>query len=590
MSGRLASAAAAALVAAALALVPGSEAQDAEPGAAPHLAGSAGGALLGTPPADPRAAGAPGWPLPANPRQVSTRAQASTTGFDGDPATSRASASAGGASAERSAGPAGPATAGDAERGPFASALAQPVDAAGGTCPPAAADGTRTISEGLARADGGAALGPVAVGPGGATRSTVSLVPAAGQDGLAVRSSASASIGSVRIGDAYELRVVREPRLVAEATGTDGGASISWRAPIVDVVELATGASVARLDERHASFRTSDESESGGRNQPFRVALVAPDERIASPDGGFARARAALVRIRFQPSLDLGEVTVGALEASATAPVGGVTTCDGGAALPQERSRPHVLVYEGNNGFEHVSRHEANRTIARLANESGAFSVEFTDQATFLRDDRLAGVDMVMFNNNVGNMPVDGAQRDALERHLLAGGGAGGIHSATDANYSWDEYGELFGARFDGHPHMGYMPEWGSTRVVVEDEASPITSGWHDAEVGADGRRSFRWADEYYRWREQDVPALRADPDVNVLLSLDTKTVHPGTQQGFNPYGAYRVEFQPIAWTKTFRGAGRVFYTNMGHNGFAWAHPEFRTMVLEGIRWVTAEP
>jgi type 1 glutamine amidotransferase len=249
---------------------------------------------------------------------------------------------------------------------------------------------------------------------------------------------------------------------------------------------------------------------------------------------------------------------------------------------------PHVLIYDGNSGFEHISRHEANRGLGRIAGESGAFSFEIVDQATFLRPDKLAGVDMVMFNNNVANMPTNAAQRAALESYLLAGGGAGGIHSATDANYEWDAYGEMFGARFDGHPHMGYMPEWGKARLVLEDEGSPMTAGWHDAPRGSDGRRSFDWADEYYRWREQDVTLLRTSPDVNVLLSLDTKTVLPGTQQGANPYGPYRVEFQPVAWTKTFRGAGRVFYTNLGHNGFAWASPEFRTMVLEGIRWVTA--
>ena len=535
----------------AAAVVPSSQAQEDPPEAAPHLAGSASAALLLTPPGDPAHVGAPALPLPANPRQVASSAESSTTGFDGDPATSRATSSGG-------------------------DTVAVPVDAAAGQCPPAADDGTRVIAGATAQAGEEA----------GGTRSTVALVPVEGQDGLGVRSTASTRIGTIPLGT-LELRVVEQARLVAQAGGRDGGATVEWEAPVVDVVDTATGESLARLDENNASFRADDESEFGGRNQPFRILLGAPDEQLTSPDGGFARAKAALLRIRFQPSLELGEITVGAMSASATAPVGGVTTCDGGAPLPQQRSLPHVLIYEGNRGFEHVARHEANRTMASLAEESGDFSFEITDQATFLRDDRLAAVDMVMFNNNVGNMPVDQAQKDALERYLLAGGGAGGIHSATDANYDWDEYGELFGARFDGHPHVGYMPEWGQARLVVEDQTSPITSGWH-------GQDSFQWADEYYRWREQDVPALRADPDVNVLLSLDTKTTLPGTRPGdppgLNPYGVYRVEFQPVAWTKTFRGAGRVFYTNMGHNGFAWAHPEFRTMVLEGIRWVTAAP
>lgn len=543
---------AACAAAVAAAVVPASQAQQEPPAAAPHLAGSASAALLLTPPGDPAHLGAPALPLPANPRQVASAAEASTTGFDGDPVTSRASASPG-------------------------ETVVRPVDLAAGQCPLAADDGTRVIADATARAGDDA----------GATRSTVALVPVEGQDGLGVRSTASTQIGTIRVGT-LELRIVEQARLVAQAGGGDGGATIEWQAPIVDVVDTETGESLARLDESDASFRADDESEFDGRNQPFRILLGTPDERLTSPDGGFARARAALLRIRFQPSLELGEITVGAMSASATAPVGGVTSCDTGAALPQERSRPHVLIYEGNHGFEHVARHEANRVMARLAQESGDFSFEITDQATFLRDDRLAAVDMVMFNNNVGNMPVDQAQKDALEDYLLAGGGAGGIHSATDANYDWAEYGELFGARFDGHPHMGYMPEWGKARLVVEDEGSAITSGWHAAPRGADGRRSFQWADEYYRWRPEDIDVLR-DPgsDVNVLLSLDTKTVHPGTQRGFNPYGPYRVEFQPVAWTKMFRGAGRVFYTNMGHNGFAWAHPEFRTMALEGIRWAT---
>src|SRR5690606_19632192 len=141
------------------------------------------------------------------------------------------------------------------------SARARPV-AATGPCPPADADGLRLLADAEARAGNPIALGLLGLGRTGATRSSVALVPAPGQDGLAVRATAETAIGTLRLGP-WELRVVEQARLEAEASGRDGGATIRWQAPVIEVAEVATGRRIARLDADNLSFRTPDESEFG---------------------------------------------------------------------------------------------------------------------------------------------------------------------------------------------------------------------------------------------------------------------------------------------------------------------------------------
>ena len=114
----------------------------------------------------------------------------------------------------------------------------------------------------------------------------------------------------------------------------------------------------------------------------------------------------------------------------------------------------------------------------------------------------------------------------------------------------------------------------GNATLLVEDQTHPATAPWH-------GSPSFRWADEYYLFRDRDGDPLSADPrgeqDVHVLIALEeSTTIAPA---------AYP-HHQPLAWTKTFRGAGRVFYTNLGHNTYTWQHPSFQQHLLGGLGWV----
>jgi type 1 glutamine amidotransferase len=161
-------------------------------------------------------------------------------------------------------------------------------------------------------------------------------------------------------------------------------------------------------------------------------------------------------------------------------------------------------------------------------------------------------------------------------RWSACGGGNLGIHAVGDSEYGWAEHTQLFGARFDSHPHGADAPP---ARVLVEKPADPIVAGW----AGAD---SFEMQDEYYRWRgARAVPGIslpRNLPGTEVLLSLDETSVADGIQDGARPYE----DNQPIAWKRTY-GDGRVFYNNMGHNDSTWSEQSFRQSLVTTIDWLS---
>ena len=73
-----------------------------------------------------------------------------------------------------------------------------------------------------------------------------------------------------------------------------------------------------------------------------------------------------------------------------------------------------------------------------------------------------------------------------------------GVHSATDANHGWPEYGSMLGARFDGHP-------W------TQDFAIDVVDADHPSTAHLGTR--WQWHDEVYLFAD-----LR--PDAQVLLRL----------------------------------------------------------------------
>jgi type 1 glutamine amidotransferase len=162
----------------------------------------------------------------------------------------------------------------------------------------------------------------------------------------------------------------------------------------------------------------------------------------------------------------------------------------------------------------------------------------------------------------IGETPWSDAQRATILERVRSGHlSILAIHSATDACYGWDEYGQLVGARFNGHP-------WTQTFVAdVLDTAHPAC-----AHLGAE----WSWHDEVYQFRD-----LR--PDAQVLLR-----VRDGELDLTRP-GAKTPDFGfPLAWCFA-EGAGRVFSTSLGHFPGAWETPAYLRHLSGGLGWSLAE-
>ncbi|EFL38290.1 LOW QUALITY PROTEIN: sigma-70 factor, partial [Streptomyces griseoflavus Tu4000] len=145
-------------------------------------------------------------------------------------------------------------------------------------------------------------------------------------------------------------------------------------------------------------------------------------------------------------------------------------------------------------------------------------------------------------------------------------GAAGGVHRGgrrirgrarrACTEYDWPYYGELLGARFDRHPAL--QPG----RVLTEDRDHPATR--HLPAV-------WEFTDEWYDFRTNPRGSVR------VLLSADESSYEGGGMGADHP----------LAWCRD-QGAGRVFYTALGHSAEAYADPGFRAHLRGGITWAAA--
>jgi hypothetical protein len=159
----------------------------------------------------------------------------------------------------------------------------------------------------------------------------------------------------------------------------------------------------------------------------------------------------------------------------------------------------------------------------------------------------------------IGETPFSAPQQEAMVAAWHAGDlRVLGIHSATDACHGWPAYGDVIGARFDGHPWTQ------SFTIDVVDHDHPATM-----HLGAE----WSWHDEVYLFRE-----LR--PDAKVLLRLADGQVDLSAPDGRVPDCGF-----PLAWCHT-EESGRTFYTALGHFPSAWETPAYLEHLAGGLAWL----
>ena len=236
--------------------------------------------------------------------------------------------------------------------------------------------------------------------------------------------------------------------------------------------------------------------------------------------------------------------------------------------------RKRVLAWiDVSNGYQHDSISHAVATIERLGYETGAYdtfirtdskmitkgTVRGSDGQPLLYSKNLNDFDAIFFFG-VREIDLTPAQKaDLLSFVHDDGKGFVSAHAGATAFFSWPEFGEMVGGRFDEHP-------WGiiDAPVLVEDPAFPGM---------ADLPRTFEHVDEYYQIK--DFSRLQA----RVLLRLDVSHLSLD-----GPLIHHKDADFPLAWAKTY-GKGRVYYSALGHDPSNWDERAVQQMYFEALRW-----
>jgi type 1 glutamine amidotransferase len=262
-----------------------------------------------------------------------------------------------------------------------------------------------------------------------------------------------------------------------------------------------------------------------------------------------------------------------------------------------------LLVVTTTTGFRHSSIPTAEKILTQLAKDTGEFTVDFVEQppghaatgfpaklkqdasdadkAAFnaaetawneklksalekLSPESLKNYDGVIFASTTGDLPIPDKQ--GLLDWIKAGHAFIGIHAASDTFHGWPDFVAMLGGEFQHHgPQV-------SVECLNEDPQNPATAHL--------GKTWTIQQEEIYQFKNYDATK------VHDLLILDK---HPET----NSPGHF-----PVSWCKHY-GAGRVFYTSLGHREDIWdADPNipdrknsaeiskaYEAHVLGGIEW-----
>lgn len=278
--------------------------------------------------------------------------------------------------------------------------------------------------------------------------------------------------------------------------------------------------------------------------------------------------------VKFGGAAAIALLSLGALGA----PAPRLAVASAKAAVPKAFAK-HVLAWaDVRNGYQHESITHALSTIERLGWESGLYdTVIRTDSQPISKSPILfkqgtgiaSGEQFLARNLNyfdaifffgVREIDLDPQQRaDLLAFVRDDGKGFVSTHAGATAFFSWPEFGDMTGGRFDEHP-------WGisAATVVVEDRTSPITRHLP---------ASFPVIDEHYQLRDF------SRKNVHVLLRLDASTLDltaPLVRRTDRDFVA--------AYTKTY-GKGRVFYSTLGHPRELWDERWLQQLYFEALKW-----
>lgn len=252
------------------------------------------------------------------------------------------------------------------------------------------------------------------------------------------------------------------------------------------------------------------------------------------------------------------------------------------AAKPRQPRK--LLVFTLCKGYYHVSIAHGARALEFAGEKTGAFTTVVSEDIALFEPENLRQFDGVCFLSALGELflPDDfeklppekqaGAlQNDArLKRALLdwvrSGKGLAGIHGASWLFYQrGSEFAAALGGLFESHPWNAYE----RLAVKLDEPDHPLNRAF--------GGCNFEIVDEGYQFKD---PYSRMKNRVLYSLDLTRMDTNKPNLRADRDYG--------LCWVKRF-GAGRVFYTALGHNPEEFWNPAFLRHIVDGLQFTLGD-
>ena len=255
-------------------------------------------------------------------------------------------------------------------------------------------------------------------------------------------------------------------------------------------------------------------------------------------------------------------------------------------AKPEVQPKKHhkVLVFSLFTGYNHWVVPHTDAIMKVLAEKTGAFEVEFSNNIYKFEKSNLKNYDAVVLNNNcsVGprrdllldvldmdkNLTDDQRKKKAAEleesliEYVKRGGGLMVVHGAIVMQNNSMPFSEMVGGSFDYHP--------------VQQEITIELCEPNHPMVKAFGGKSFVHTDEPYLFNK-----AYSQKNFRPLLYMDTSKLTKKTKE-------IDEKIKYVSWIKKF-GKGRVFYVSPSHNAQSFEDARLLKFYLDGAQYVLGD-
>ena len=240
---------------------------------------------------------------------------------------------------------------------------------------------------------------------------------------------------------------------------------------------------------------------------------------------------------------------------------------DNGVLKPEtEKTNLRVLLYSKTAAYRHDDAISSAKKVFDILAKKHRWKLTISDLSSNFNSDQLLNYDVVIWNNVTGKTLTETQQKD-FRNYLEQGGGYVGIHGAGDDTHEWEwYYDQVIRAVFS---HHSVDPQF--QKGILKREC-PM------------GSLNCRSLPEYWE-REEEWYVFFESPRVKgakILYTLEEEGLEMTGWETYHDFGMG--DDHPIVWYNCV-GAGKAFYSALGHKGSYFEDPSHQNLLIQAIKW-----